>query len=282
MDVVYITLELSEKLTSKRLDTMVTGIESQEIMRRIDEVELKVKIYGKKSGNLKIKYLPGDCTTNTNAIRAYLKEYEIQTGKLPDAVAIDYLDELDTNRGGISVSDIFMKDKYVTSELRQMAIDLNFPLITASQLNRSSVDEPEQNQAMIGGGLSKIQKADNVISLYASAAMKDRGEFQCTFLKTRSSAGVDSKVFVKFDSTSLRISDLDDDTVNNNDEKRRTKDVGTKSKLIAKKDEDETEEYIDSETGEVTKVVKSKKEDTSMVKETPTDRLKRLRDTGKL
>ena len=64
---------------------------------------------------------------------------------------------------------------------------------------------------MIAGGISKIQTADNVISIFASAAMKERGQYQIQFLKTRSSSGVGSKVYLGFDPNTLRIFDLDDD-----------------------------------------------------------------------
>ena len=97
MDVVYITLELSEDLTSKRVDSMVTGYGATEIYKNLDDVELKVRTRAKKSGSLIIKYMSGANVTTTNDIRAYLKEYEIRMGKLPDCVAVDYLDEMAPN-----------------------------------------------------------------------------------------------------------------------------------------------------------------------------------------
>lgn len=211
LDVVYITLELSQDLTSKRVDSMVTGIDARDIFKRIDDVETMVTIRGKKSGKLTIKYFPGGGVTNVNDIKAYLKEYEIQHGKRPDCVAIDYLDEMGSVNRTVKVDNMFIKDQYVTAELRELAVDMDIILVTASQLNRSAVDESEQTQAMIGGGISKIQKADNVISIYMSPGMRERDEYQCTFLKTRSSSGVGSKVYVKFDKTSMRIIDHDED-----------------------------------------------------------------------
>jgi hypothetical protein len=67
---------------------------------------------------------------------------------------------------------------------------------------------------MISGGISKIQTADNVISIFASAAMKERGQYQIQFLKTRSSSGVGSKVYLGFDQNTLKIFDLDEDQQN--------------------------------------------------------------------
>lgn len=208
LNVIYITLELSEDLTSKRIDSMITGIDARDIFRRIDDVELKVRLKSKKSAHLQIKYMPPGSTCND--IGAYLKEYEIQNGKRIDALVVDYLDLLHPNAKAINVGDLFIKDKFVTEELRAMASDMDVLCVTASQLNRSAVDESDHNQAMIAGGISKIQTADNVLSIYASPGMKERGEYMIQFLKTRSSSGVGSKVYVGFDYISLRIFNLDE------------------------------------------------------------------------
>ena len=84
-------------------------------------------------------------------------------------------------------------------------------LATASQLNRASVEEIEFDHSHIAGGLSKIQTADNVIGIFTSRAMKERGRYQIQFMKTRSSSGVGQKVDLEFDVDSLRIRDLADD-----------------------------------------------------------------------
>ena len=75
---VYITLELSEELTSLRTDAMLTNMSTKDIRRDIDTTELKVKLVAKKAGNYQVKGLPAQ--SNINDIRAYLKEYQIQTG----------------------------------------------------------------------------------------------------------------------------------------------------------------------------------------------------------
>ena len=222
LDVVYITLELSEELAAKRLDTMITGIDARDIFKRIDDVELKVRMRGKISGHLQIKYMPPG--SNCNDIVAYLKEYEIQNGKTVDALAVDYIDLLHPNSRRINVSDLFIKDKFVTEELRSMAADFDILCVSASQLNRTAVDESEHSQAMIAGGISKIQTADNVMSIYASHGMRERGEYSIQFLKTRSSSGVGHKIHVGFDQISLRIFNLDED-YEAKDEKEELRDI---------------------------------------------------------
>jgi len=79
--------------------------------------------------------------------------------------------------------------------------------------HNSAVQEQEHDHSHISGGISKIQTADNVISIFASAAMKERGQYQVQFLKTRSSSGVGSKVNLGFDPNTLRIFNSDDGAV---------------------------------------------------------------------
>ena len=209
LNVVYITLELSEELTSMRMDSMLTEVGSKEIFRNLDTVELKVKAAQRKSGLLHVRQLPQGSTVND--IKAYLKNYEIETQKRCDVIVVDYLDLLYPNNKKINPSDLFIKDKFVTEELRGLAVERNMVCVTASQLNRSATQEQEHDHSMISGGISKIQTADNVISIFASAAMKERGQYQIQFLKTRSSSGVGSKVYLGFDQNTLKIFDLDEE-----------------------------------------------------------------------
>ena len=209
LNVVYLTFELSEGLVTMRLDSMTTGIGTREIFRNIDDVELKVKMLQKRSGNLQVKYMPSG--KNCNDIRAYLKEYQVKTGVKPDVLLIDYLDLMMPLSVKVSPSDLFVKDKYVSEELRNLAMETQCITVTASQLNRSAVEEIEFDHSHISGGLSKIMTADNVIGIFTSRAMKERGRYQIQFMKTRSSSGVGQKVDLEFNLDTLRISDLGED-----------------------------------------------------------------------
>ena len=209
MNVVYLTLELSESLVAMRIDSMMTEIPSREIFKDLDGVEMKVKMAGKKSGALQVKYMPSGKTTND--VRSYIKEYEVKTGQKVDVLLIDYLDLLMPIGQKISAENLYVKDKYVSEELRNLAMELGCIFVTASQLNRASVEEIEFDHSHISGGLSKIQTADNVFGIFTSRAMRERGRYQIQLMKTRSSSGVGQKVDLGFDIDTLRIVDIDED-----------------------------------------------------------------------
>ena len=110
----------------------------------------------------------------------------------------------------VNPSDQFIKDKFVSEELRNLATELGILFVTASQLNRSAVDEIEFDHSHIAGGISKINTADNLIGIFSSRAMRERGRVQIQFMKTRSSSGVGSKLDLAFNMDSLKIEDLDE------------------------------------------------------------------------
>ena len=205
----YITLELSEGLTAMRIDSMLTNTAAKQLFKDLDTVEMKVKMMKKKAGNLQIKYMPAQ--SNVNDIRAFCKELQIKTGRGIDFMCVDYLDLLMPVSAKVSPNDQFIKDKYVSEELRNLAREMNILFVTASQLNRSAVEEIEFDHSHIAGGISKINTADNVFGIFTSRAMRERGRYQIQAMKTRSSSGVGQKVDLEFDIDSLRIRDLGED-----------------------------------------------------------------------
>jgi hypothetical protein len=107
----------------------------------------------------------------------------------------------------VSPSDLFIKDKYVSEEIRNLAKELNVLMVTASQLNRSAVEEVEFDHSHISGGISKINTADNVFGIFTSRHMREKGQYQIQLMKTRSSSGVGQKIDLSFDVNTLKIFD---------------------------------------------------------------------------
>ena len=202
---VYISLELSEELVALRTDAMLTSTGTKEIRKDIDTTELKVKMVGKKAGAYRIKALPAQ--SNVNDIRSFIKEYQIQTGNKVDFVMCDYLDLVMPVSVKVNPNDQFIKDKYVAEELRNLSQELGVLFVTASQLNRSAVEEIEFDHSHIAGGISKINTADNVFGIFTSRAMKERGKYQIQCMKSRSSTGVGQKIDLEYNIETMRITD---------------------------------------------------------------------------
>ena len=247
---VFLTLELNEELCSMRIDSMITDIATKSIFKSIDDVDLKIKIKAKKFGKFRVKYMPAQSTVND--IRSYIKELEVMTGLKADFLCIDYLDLLMPVSAKVSPSDLFVKDKYVSEEIRNLAKELNVICVTASQLNRSAVEEIEFDHSMISGGISKINTADNVFGIFTSRAMKERGRYQLQLMKTRSSAGVGQKIDLEFNVETLRISDADLDSEDSTS-------GGSASNIMNSIKAKTTLEEPEVDIGKITSEIKSKK-----------------------
>lgn len=254
---VYVTLELSEGLTAMRIDSMLTNTAAKQLFKDLDTVEMKVKMMKKKAGNLQIKYMPAQ--SNVNDIRAFCKELQIKTGRGIDFMCVDYLDLLMPVSAKVSPNDQFIKDKYVSEELRNLAREMNILFVTASQLNRSAVEEIEFDHSHIAGGISKINTADNVFGIFTSRAMKERGRYQIQAMKTRSSSGVGQKVDLEFDMESLRIRDLGDDQ-EYQEFKKRSSSIYDQIKAKSSMNGDEASDAaVEDEPGKITAQVESTK-----------------------
>lgn len=247
MNGAYITLELSENLCAQRIDAMVTNMGTRGMSKKLDDIELKVKMTAKKSGSFQIKYMPAQ--SNVNDIRSYVKELEIRTGKKLHFLVVDYLDLIMPISVKVNPSDLFVKDKYVSEELRNLAQELKVVFLTASQLNRSSIDEVEFDHSHISGGISKINSSDNVFGIFTTRAMRERGKYQIQLLKTRNSTGVGKKVELDYDIESMRITDSGDGTSETpvNDTSSLINKIKNKSSLVLT-------ESVDKTTGEITKL----------------------------
>jgi KaiC/GvpD/RAD55 family RecA-like ATPase len=206
LNVLYISLELSEEMVSLRYDSMVTGVASAGWQYKISEIAAKVESAVQGMGELTVKYM--NAGSNANDIRAYLKEFELTYGYTPDAIIVDYLDLMGTNEF-ISSENVFEKDKAAAEQLRNIANDYNAFMITAAQQNRAAVGQTDINHSHIAGGISKINTTDVYISIIMNDAMRANGEIAFMFLKTRSSDGVGKTIYLKWNPVSLRITDPD-------------------------------------------------------------------------
>jgi archaellum biogenesis ATPase FlaH len=253
---VYITLELSEELTGLRTAAMLTNMSTKEIRKDQETAALKIKMVGKKAGSYQVKAMPAQ--SNINDIRAYLKEYQIKTERRVDFIMVDYLDLLMPVSAKVSPNDLFVKDKYVSEELRNLAKELSMLMVTASQLNRSAVEEIEFDHSHISGGISKINTADNVFGIFTSRAMKERGKYQIQCMKSRSSTGVGQKIDLEYNIETMRITDLAEDD-RQQDFKKRTpsiyESIKAKSQITTEPEPNSEPE----ESGKVTADVQSVK-----------------------
>ena len=201
---VYISLEMSEGVVSKRLDSMITHISQANLLKEMSKVADLVEKARDTYGKFRIKRM-AENRTNINTIRSWLQQLEQTEGFRPDFIVVDYLDIMGTTMN-ISLDNLFVKDKYVTEEVRSLGFDYDAIIVSASQLGRGAIDAEKLNQAHIQGGISKINTSDYTIGIKQDDLMKAAGEIWYECLKSRNSEGVGKRSLLSWDPISLTVS----------------------------------------------------------------------------
>lgn len=208
---VYISLEMRDKKVARRTDQMIARMASGLIPANKTVVATEIEKFHEKTGARFFIKRMREGTTNANHIIAYLRELEARYGFRPDWIIVDYLDLMEPVRRGAG-DNMFLKDKYVSEEVRAIGFDYDCIMISASQLGKhatSAIEEGRQmHQGDVQGGSSKTNTSDLMIALVKTEAMHEVGEYRFEFVKSRNSDANGKKIMMRWNKSSLCISDL--------------------------------------------------------------------------
>ena len=176
-NVCHYTLELSEYYVGRRYDSIFTGIEVQDLHKHraiIDETINKVP------GKLIIKeFAMGKASIAT--IESHIQKCT-DLGHKPDLVIIDYVDLLKSKRKSIDrkdeIDDVYMSTK-------GLARELNVPVWTVSQVNRSGAKDDVIEGDKAAGSYNKMMIADFAMSLSRKRQDKVNGTGRVHIMKNR-------------------------------------------------------------------------------------------------
>ena len=157
-NVIHYTLELNQAYVGLRYGAIFSGIEASQIPQNAKKVKKMVEEQCK--GELLIKYYPSRSAT-VQTIFTHLKTVEL-LGHSPDLVLVDYADLLSDTSG---TGEIRHQLGNIYEELRGLSGEFQIPVWTASQSNRSSLEEQVIGAEKISESYSKIMTADFVMSL---------------------------------------------------------------------------------------------------------------------
>jgi len=202
-NVIHYTFELTETGTGLRYDSNICQIPSNEVQDRKDEVIEYYKEKGDQLGKLMIKEYPtGTATVQT--LRSHIEKLSLK-GFIPQVLIIDYADIMRSSRQYDSMRHELKK---VYEDLRNLAMEKNMPIWTASQSNRDSANSDIVGLENMSESYGKAQVADVVISISRKPAEKSEGFGRLYIAKNR--AGRDGIVFpVKLNTAMSRFSILE-------------------------------------------------------------------------
>ena len=174
--VLHYTLELNEDYVGQRYDSVIMGINAQNLKNYQTEIQERMDTL---TGNLIVKHYPTK-SVGVMGLKAHL-EKTIMLGQKPDLVIVDYGDLLKINA---------KKDKHEALEelyedLRGMAGEYEIPVWTASQAGRSALEEDIIEADKIASSYGKVMVADFLMSLSRKVEDKMSGTGRGHVIKNR-------------------------------------------------------------------------------------------------
>ena len=155
--VLHYTLELNAQYVGLRYDTIVSGQPTGNLQYYKEEVQQKIS---KLKGELIIKYYPTR-TASVNTLAAHIQQCEMR-GIKPDMVIVDYADIMKSTQ---HFNEKRHQLGHIYEELRGMAGEFDVPVWTASQANRSALEEDVIGAEKVSEDYSKVMTADFVMSM---------------------------------------------------------------------------------------------------------------------
>ena len=232
--VVHYSLELNENYVGLRYDSIFSGVTTANIKYHKEEVQKQIS---KLPGKLLIKYFPTKAAS-VQTLGAHLKQIEL-SGVNIDMVIVDYAD--------ILMPTGFFKEKRhaignIYEDLRGLAGELEIPIWTASQANRSALEEDVIGADKAAEDYSKVMTADFVMSM--SRKVEDKIANTGRFHVIKNRFGIDGVTYpstintnigvVKIHEGSSQFGKETQDKMNNSEEFLR-KELANKYKDMEKK-----------------------------------------------
>jgi replicative DNA helicase len=186
-NVLYITCEMAEERIAERIDANLMDMTMDDLRN------LPKKMYEKKisettkniNGKLIIKEYP-TATANVNHFRALLEELEMKKKFVPDIIFIDYLNICAAARfkNGANVNS-YMYIKAIAEELRGLAVEMNLPIFTATQTNRSGFANTDVGLEDTSESFGLPATADFMFAVIATEELDELNQVLVKQLKNR-------------------------------------------------------------------------------------------------
>jgi replicative DNA helicase len=186
-NVLYITMEMAEERIAERIDANLLNVNIKDI-QTIPKMMFDTKLNNiskKTQGTLIIKEYP-TASAHTGHFKALLNELSLKKSFKPDIIFIDYLNICSSSRykSNFSVNS-YSYVKAIAEELRGLAVEVNVPIVSATQTTRSgfSSSDPDLTDTSESFGLPAT--ADLMFALISTEELEQLGQIMVKQLKNR-------------------------------------------------------------------------------------------------
>lgn len=183
-DVLYVTLEMSKEDISRLIDANYTDIKINEISEQPKDAFLK-KIHQmreKTKGRLFVHEFPTG-NAGTNNIRALLDELKHKKRFTPQIIVVDYINLMLCDR--YSDGNSYTLVKGISEELRGLAVEGSYCVVSATQTNRGGAKSSDINMTDTAESYGLPQTVDLLIAMMTSDTLREENILIMKSLKNR-------------------------------------------------------------------------------------------------
>ncbi len=207
--VLVYSFETSTTRLLARYYANLIGMSTREIIADPEKAKKDIKEkLSSMEGDIIIKEY-GANTTSSNDLCANINDLIMYKKWKPDLVIIDYILIMKTNDPRLSVEDKYMYFKKVTEEMRNIAKLYKIPIVTASQLNRNSMDErggskPLTTSKDVSESRGILDTVDYFITINQTARDKTRGDIML-YIDANRNGESGNKIYFNVDYEHMRV-----------------------------------------------------------------------------
>jgi hypothetical protein len=216
----YITLELQEELVNMRIGSNMLSIHVDEYENKAkDQDYMRTKLNKIKEnsfkplGKLHVKEFPSS-TASSNDIRAYLIKAQEILGIKFENIFIDYINIMKNWRNPNS-ENTYMKIKQISEDLRAMAMEEQWAVITVTQTNKGGWENEDLRISNVSESSALLHTVDALFGIITSPELKARKMYYLKYLADRVSGMENTRKKFNTNTAYMRIeedkeSDIED------------------------------------------------------------------------
>ena len=216
-NVLYITMEMAEERIAERIDANLLNI-SMEDLHMLNKKLFSDKItqlQSKTTGTLIIKEYP-TASAGANHYRALVNELALKRTFKPDIIFVDYINICASSRfkAGSNVNS-YTYIKAIAEELRGLAVELDVPIVTATQTTRGGFVSSDIGLEDTSESFGLPATADFMFALISSEELEKAGQMLVKQLKNRyNDPTLNRKFIIGVDRARMKLFDIEQQAQN--------------------------------------------------------------------
>jgi len=215
-NVLYVTLEMSERKVMKRLGAMRLKIpinDYDEVSKDTELIKRKIEslkksegggdLFEKKVGNIFVKFWAAG-TATVSDIDSYIQRLKERRGVNIDMIVVDYI-TLIAGQKGPGSDTLYTKGKQLAEGLRALGAKYTAPVITGVQVAKDAWGSADITLESVPESKAIAETADTFFAIIRTEEMKRQNLYRFKLLKQRDGDFLQSQIKLNLNTTYLTL-----------------------------------------------------------------------------